>query len=196
MNLPSLSKLEEIYGVRLDEDQKEKIGLYLDLLNRWNKRINLTSLDTVEDQLRFHFFESFWTAERFLESTASISDVGSGAGFPGLAIKLYRPSLAVTLIEKNYKKVVFLKEVSRALALEVQVFEGTGEEFSGWKQIQIATFRALKPSCELVGILSDNSVQILLFGGEKLGPTVARCHALHREKLPSSANRFVSLLQC
>lgn len=196
MNLSSLSKLEEIYGVRLEEDQKEKIGIYVDLLNRWNKQINLTSLDTVEDQLRFHFFESFWTAERFLESTASIADVGSGAGFPGMAMKLYRPTLAVTLIEKNYKKVVFLKEVSRALALEVQTFEGAGEEFSDWNQIQVATLRALKPSRGLIQILSRHGVQILIFGGEKLEPTVGRCHTLRREKAPSSANRFVTLLQC
>ena len=72
------------------------------------------------------FLEAFWAAQNFLPDKTPLGDVGSGAGFPGLAMKLYRPSLQVTLIEKSYKKVVFLREVSGKLGLEVDVFSRQG----------------------------------------------------------------------
>ena len=187
--------LEQQFDLPLEQEQRRKVAAYLDLLNRWNRRVNLTSLQDPEEQLRFHFFESFWATRHFLESGTSVADVGSGAGFPGLAMKLYQPSLHVTLIEKNHKKVIFLKEVSRRLNLSVEIFHGRGEEYSGWKSQQFASLRALKPSLQLLELLSRQHVSLLLFGSQSLPQTVKPLRISKQEGVPGATRRYVTLLR-
>ena len=95
----------------------DKIQSYMDLLSMWGKKISLTKISNEEDVVRFHFGESIFALS--LESFANgrLADVGSGAGFPGLAVKLLRPNLSVTLLEPNKKKCAFLNEVARKLHL-------------------------------------------------------------------------------
>lgn len=92
-----------------------KIKKYIDLLYFWNRKISLTAIDKEEEVVRFHFGESVFalTVEDFTHGR--LADVGSGAGFPGLAIKLFHPDIALTLIEPNKKKCAFLNEVARKL---------------------------------------------------------------------------------
>ncbi|MDA2930661.1 16S rRNA (guanine(527)-N(7))-methyltransferase RsmG [Acidobacteria bacterium AH-259-O06] len=196
LGLTPVAQLEKAYDIKLTADQKHRIRLYLDLLKRWNRRINLTSVDRTEELLRFHFFESFWAAQLFLDEGAAVADVGSGAGFPGLAMKLYRPSLHLSLLEKNHKKVVFLQEVSRLLDLDVEIFHGRAESFANWNAIEVATFRALKPSQELLQIFSSRGVRLLYFHGKDLEESVRGLPVMTQAKVPQSRNRYVALLQC
>ncbi len=85
---------------------------YLDLLMRWNKRINLTSIRTAEEAVSRHFGESLFLARR-VQLSGSLLDVGSGAGFPGLALRIVFPDIQTTLLEPVAKKRAFLKEVAR-----------------------------------------------------------------------------------
>ena len=187
----NFTSLEHAFGLQLTEDQRQKVLVYLKLLKKWSERINLTSLVMVEDQLRFHFFESFWAAHYFLEDVTKVADLGSGAGFPGLAMKLYRPSLAITLIEKNHRKVVFLKEVSRLLSLPVEIFHGRGETYPQWNSQQVASIRALKPSPQLLRHFSRENVYLLLFGSRLPNqPEIVRQH-----RVPDSRDRYVTLLR-
>lgn len=188
-----LFQLEKDYRVRLTQEGKKKVEVYLRLLRTWNRRMNLTSVETVEDQLRLHFFESFWVAERFLGTATAIADVGSGAGFPGLAMKLYRPSLEVTLIEKNLKKVVFLREVSRALECRVETYHGRAESYPDWFKIEIATLRALKPSPELVDMWGRRKVKLLLLHTKKSEVPGTDLRVLRQEKIPHSVDRYATL---
>jgi len=113
------------------------ISTYIDLLLRWNARINLTAIRNPEDIVTRHFGESLFAARHlFPDRTsiraherrakdqgptttgrASLADVGSGAGFPGIPIKLWAPQISLTLIEPSHKKSAFLREVVRALTL-------------------------------------------------------------------------------
>lgn len=81
----------------------------------WRKRIALTTISSDEDVVRFHFGESIFALSLQSFANGRLADVGSGAGFPGLAIKLLCPDLSVTLIEPNKKKCAFLNEVARKL---------------------------------------------------------------------------------
>ena len=92
-----------------------KVIEYIELLQFWNRKIALTSISNEEEIVRFHFGESIFalTLEEFVRGR--LADVGSGAGFPGLALKLFRPELQVTLLEPNKKKCVFLNEIARKL---------------------------------------------------------------------------------
>ena len=187
----SFDRLEQAFALQLTEDQRQKVLVYLKLLQRWSERVNLTSLVKVEEQLRLHFFESFWAAHHFLEDVTKVADLGSGAGFPGLAMKLYRPSLAVTLIEKNQKKVVFLKEVSRLLSLPAEIFHGRGETYPGWNSQQVASIRALQPSPRLLQLLSRENVCLLLFGNGQ----AKQLEIVKRHQVPDSRDRYVTLLR-
>jgi 16S rRNA (guanine527-N7)-methyltransferase len=117
----------------------QSISTYIDLLLRWNARINLTAIRDPEQIVTRHFGESLFAArylfprdaQKVAASSAQaeeardqppatnhrLADLGSGAGFPGLPIKLWVPDVAITLIESNQKKTAFLREVTRALRL-------------------------------------------------------------------------------
>ena len=193
MKLPALpfSSLERAFALQLTEDQRHKVLTYLELLRSWSGKVNLTSLEKVEDQLRFHFFESFWAAHHFLKGATKIADLGSGAGFPGLAMKLYRPALAVTLIEKSHKKVVFLKEVSRLLNLPVEIFQGRGEIYPRWNSQHVASIRALKPSSQLLRVLARENICLLQFASRHLD----QLEILKQQQVPDSRDRYVTLFR-
>lgn len=107
-------------GATLSELQLAQIASYNDLLLKWNARINLTAVRDPEEVITRHFGESLFAAWQLLPTDAgnqSAIDVGSGAGFPGLPLKIWSPELTLTLIEANQRKAVFLREAVRALGL-------------------------------------------------------------------------------
>jgi 16S rRNA (guanine527-N7)-methyltransferase len=102
---------------KLSEGQIDQIREYVSILIKWNQSISLTSIaDPIEIVAR-HFGESVFLCSLLPVENGRLADVGSGAGFPGLALKIVRPGLSVVLIESNKKKCAFLSEVVRALHL-------------------------------------------------------------------------------
>jgi 16S rRNA (guanine527-N7)-methyltransferase len=110
--------------LKLTASQVGRIFTYLDLLERWNQKINLTGVRDPEACVTRHFGESLYLA-RWVELDGRLLDIGSGAGFPGLALKIAFPALAVTLLEPIAKKRAFLKEVVRTC--EMRLVEVMGE---------------------------------------------------------------------
>jgi 16S rRNA (guanine527-N7)-methyltransferase len=104
----------------LSDSQLKLVSTYLDLLLKWNSKINLTAVRGPEEIISRHFGESFFAARQLSldrNSAATAIDIGSGAGFPGLPFKIWAPALDLTLIEAKQKKAVFLREVVRTLGL-------------------------------------------------------------------------------
>lgn len=110
-------------GAVLSETQQAQFAAYLDLLLRWNARMNLTAIRDPEQIVIRHFGESLFAARHLYPSRClatgdwRLLDIGSGAGFPGLPIKLWAPALQLTLLESNQRKATFLREVARTLQL-------------------------------------------------------------------------------
>jgi 16S rRNA (guanine527-N7)-methyltransferase len=119
-----------------------QLSTYLDLLLKWNARTNLTSIREPEVVVRRHFGESLFT-ERHLPPCATLLDVGSGAGFPGLPIQLARPALKVTLAESQGKKASFLREVIRTLGLKTEVWGERIESMPEDRRFDVVTLRAV-----------------------------------------------------
>ena len=102
------------FGIELSSDQLSRIRDYISILLRWNKLLSLTSITDQIEIVSRHFGESMFASSVLPLENCRLADVGSGAGFPGLALKILIPSLFVTLIESNKKKSAFLSEVVRA----------------------------------------------------------------------------------
>jgi 16S rRNA (guanine527-N7)-methyltransferase len=101
----------------LNAIQIEQVRKYISLLLLWNQKISLTSIENPQELVSRHFGESFF-GTRFIENRGCrLADVGSGAGFPGLALKIIAPELQVFLIEQDTRKATFLNEAIRALNL-------------------------------------------------------------------------------
>lgn len=130
MNTVDIDRLLQPFA-KLDQQQLILTSMYIDLLLKWNARINLTAVRDPEEMVTRHFGESFFAAGILRPySPASLIDLGSGAGFPGIPMAMLMPEAKVTLIESNQKKSTFLKEVIFALKLSnVSVFSGRGEDY-------------------------------------------------------------------
>jgi 16S rRNA (guanine527-N7)-methyltransferase len=133
------------FCLELDSHQLDQVNAWTDLLIRWNAKINLTTIRTPEEIVVRHFAESMYLA-KFLELRGRLLDVGSGAGFPGLALKIVSPGLQVVLLEPVGKKRAFLKEVVRECGFEsVEVRVDRIEDYCGSHsgEFDVVTARAL-----------------------------------------------------
>jgi 16S rRNA (guanine527-N7)-methyltransferase len=121
----------EPFGLILDSDQVDQLIAYLELLLRWNKKINLTGIRDAQSCVSRHFGESLYLG-RWVGLKGKLLDIGSGAGFPGLCLKIIFPDLSVTLLEPVAKKRAFLKEVARVCGMSfVEVRGERLEDFAG-----------------------------------------------------------------
>jgi 16S rRNA (guanine527-N7)-methyltransferase len=114
---------------------------YLSLILRWNARVNLTATRDEDGILSRHFVESIACARALPAGIATLLDVGSGAGFPGIPIALCRPEISVTLAESQGKKAAFLREAIRVLALAAKVHSGRAESLTA--KFDCVTLRAV-----------------------------------------------------
>jgi 16S rRNA (guanine527-N7)-methyltransferase len=149
-------------GAPLSSQLVEQLKLYLDLLLRWNARINLTAVRDPEQIVTRHFGESLFAAQLLLSSATasnkanypSLADVGSGAGFPGIPIKLFAPELSLTLIESQNKKATFLREVIRILELDrAEVFCRRAEQWG--RTADLVTLRAVEQFARVLPVAAE-----------------------------------------
>ena len=106
-------------GIEITEEKLQKLDDYYNLLVEWNKKTNLTRIINKEDVYLKHFYDSL-TLSKALDLTKDINlcDVGTGAGFPGIVLKIIYPNLKVTLIDSLNKRITFLNEIIKELNLE------------------------------------------------------------------------------
>lgn len=153
-----------------------QLQTYLDLLLHWNSRMNLTAVRDPEQIVTRHFGESLFAAHVLRDAGAftpaagrhpTLADVGSGAGFPGIPIKLFAPEVPVTLIESQNKKATFLREVIRVLPLpDTKVFCGRAETYV--QKANIVTLRAVEKFDAVLStaatLVAEGGILALLIG--------------------------------
>jgi len=188
----------------LPETLVSQFSIYLELLLRWNARTNLTAVRVREEIVTRHFGESLFAARKIfpagnssLTLATSLGDVGSGAGFPGLPMKLWVPQLQVTLIESQQKKATFLREVVRALRLSGVEVRSTRAEMVT-ETFDIVTMRAVERFDEVVGVtaglVGPGGRLVLLIGEDQVAKAREVVPRLKWEKpvlIPNSARRVV-----
>lgn len=159
----SLAREFADYNLSLSSVQLRQVETYLELLLRWNRRINLTAICDPRRIIRELFAESMYLGT-ILPLAGRLLDIGSGAGFPGLALKILQPQLAVSLVESKQRKCSFLQEVAVVLRLsEINVVcarvQDVAEEVAG--KFDIATTRAVV----MEGCLLSDVGRLLAGGG-------------------------------
>jgi 16S rRNA (guanine527-N7)-methyltransferase len=178
----------------LSDRQLGSISIYIDILLKWNQRMNLTAVRESDEIVTRHFGESLFaaqalfpahlgtaapeslpraqsrgpadrrlatqtrasgsTSDEAVSNATTVVDVGSGAGFPGLPIKIWTTEILLTLIESNHKKATFLREVVRTLPLEgVEVFSGRAESFPA-ASADVVTLRAVERFEDILPIVT------------------------------------------
>jgi 16S rRNA (guanine527-N7)-methyltransferase len=164
----------------LSSYQLQCISTYIDILIRWNAGINLTAIRDPEEIVTRHFGESLFAARCLFSGASSASvgktrvrlaDLGSGAGFPGIPLKLWAPSIQLALIESSHKKATFLREVCRSLALtDVDIQNARGEEVS--QRYDVVAIRAVENFAEALRIafrlLAPAGCAVLLISSSQL----------------------------
>lgn len=112
----------------IDNVSAEKFAVYMELLREWNEKINLTAITDEEGILVKHFFDSCSISE-FVDNNSKIIDIGTGAGFPGLPLKIVNDTLNLTLVDSLNKRINFLNEVKNKLGLKnVETVHGRAED--------------------------------------------------------------------
>ena len=159
LNPDQISKILEPYTANAESGSFDwpricdQLALYLDLLLKWNSRVNLTAIRSPEEIVRRHFGESIfaglhlncstWNNSDPARTDISLLDFGSGAGFPGLPIQILWPELSVTLAEARQKKASFLREVTRNLSLQTEIWADRVEKMPADRQFSVVTLRAV-----------------------------------------------------
>ena len=129
-NIEKIVPLCSAFGITLDDDKIKKLNLYGNLLIEWNEKINLTAITEPEDVLIKHFYDCILFFKNVeVPQGAKIIDVGTGAGFPGLVLKIVRPDLKVTLLDSLNKRINFLKDVIEKCGLsDIEAIHRRAEE--------------------------------------------------------------------
>ncbi len=119
------NQLDEVFnrhGFPLTSEQIEQLTIYRTELKRWNTRINLTALHDDSEVIYKHFLDSISILEHFsITENQEVIDIGTGAGFPGIVIKIYIPSICLTLVEASEKKVAFLNYLISQLNIDASI---------------------------------------------------------------------------
>ena len=118
-NIEKIVPLCNEFGITLDDEKIKKLNLYGNLLLEWNEKINLTAITEPEDVLYKHFYDCIlFFKHNQIPQNAKIIDVGTGAGFPGMVLKIVREDLEITLLDSLNKRITFLKDVIEKCELQ------------------------------------------------------------------------------
>jgi 16S rRNA (guanine527-N7)-methyltransferase len=210
----------------LSVTQLQSISTYIDILLRWNARINLTAIRNEEEIVTRHFGESLFAAlhlfpkvypvppvssvlkdlevdfdlaeARSPKAEVRVSDLGSGAGFPGIPIKIWAPNIALTLIESNQKKATFLRELARALTLTDVNIQNARAETLPPSTFDVVTLRAVERLPQVLPVaarlLAPQGRLALLISTSQLESTRTTLPNLHcppPSPIPQSKSRIL-----
>ena len=171
-------------GINLSEIQLKQFYNYMNLLIEWNKKVNLTAITEPDEIILKHFVDSL-TISKYISDGTKVVDVGTGAGFPGIPLKIVRQDVDITLLDSLQKRINFLDEVINELNLEkITTIHSRVEDFGKNKkyreEFDIATSRAVAN----LSTLSEYLLPLVKVGGK----VISMKGSLIQEELENSKN--------
>ena len=126
----SCSEYESV-GLTLSREQYEKLSIYAEFLVEYNEKVNLTAITEPMEILRKHFIDSILLTKYVdIPLNSTLIDVGTGAGFPSVPIKIYRPDIIITLLDSLNKRIDYLKQLCDKIEIDAEFIHGRAEDFS------------------------------------------------------------------
>lgn len=165
MKLPTEELIKSTQDfLSLDEKMFDRLRIYAEMLVEWNEKINLTAITEPKEIAVKHFLDCMMIFKYAdIPSSASVIDVGTGAGFPGVVMKIVRPDIKLTLLDSLAKRITFLEELCKTLELEVTTVHSRAEDVpNGLREsFDIATARAVAN----MRVLSEYCMPYVKVGG-------------------------------
>lgn len=168
MNKEEFIKYTKELGIELTKEQLNQLDKFYKLLIEWNNKINLTRIVGEDEVYLKHFYDSLTIAKVLdLKEKKTLCDVGTGAGFPGVVLKIVYPNLKVTLVDSLLKRVNYLNEIIKELELtDIEAIHVRGEDFRG--NFDVVTSRAVANIEKLLNytmhLIDNNGVFIAMKG--------------------------------
>ncbi len=155
-------------GIDLSEKQIEQFIIYYEMLVEWNEVMNLTAITEYDEVMKKHFIDSISLIKAYdVSKPASVIDVGTGAGFPGLALKIAYPNLQVTLLDSLNKRVNFLNVVIEKLQLtDVEAVHGRAEDFAKAGKLREKYDLCVSRAVANLSTLSEYCLPFVKVGGQ------------------------------
>lgn len=163
-----LESLKEL-NIEVTAEKLEKLNKYYELLVEWNEKINLTAITEKKDVYLKHFYDSLTLNKIIdLKEISTFADIGTGAGFPGIVIKIFFPDIHITLIDSLNKRTEFLKLVIKELNLDkIEVITSRAEDYKEREKFEVVTARAVANLHILLEMLVPlSSKYVILMKGE------------------------------
>lgn len=170
MNIEEFKKIMIFYGEKIDikftEEQLNQFYKYMNLLLEWNEKINLTAIIDPNEVILKHFIDSL-TINKYIKENSTLADVGTGAGFPGIPLKILRPDLKITLVDSLNKRINFLNEVINKLNLvNIETVHSRIEDFGKDKKYRESFDFVTARAVANLAVLSEYLLPIAKVGGQ------------------------------
>ena len=174
-------------GITLTEEQLEKLDKFYNLLIEWNEKINLTRITEEKEVYLKHFYDSLTIAKVVdLSTKSTLCDVGTGAGFPGIVLKIVYPNLKITLVDSLLKRVNYLNTIIKDLELtDIHAIHSRGEDFK--EKFDVVTARAVANIEKLLGftmhLVSSDGIFVAMKGNideEMTEPVISKINKKYK----------------
>ena len=160
-----ISYAEKI-NIKFTEEQLNQFYEYMNLLLEWNEKINLTAITDPNEVILKHFIDSL-TINKYIKENSTFADVGTGAGFPGIPLKILRPDLKITLVDSLNKRINFLNEVINKLNLvNIETVHSRIEDFGKDKKYRESFDFVTARAVANLAVLSEYLLPIAKVGGQ------------------------------
>ena len=172
------------YKITLTENQYEQFQKYFELLVEWNKKMNLTAITDESGVALKHFADSL-SLLNFVDipQNSSLADVGTGAGFPGVVLKIARPDIKLTLIDSLNKRLVFLGEVCAQLGIEAELIHSRAEDGARDEKLRESFDFAVSRAVARLNVLSEYCLPYVKVGGAFCAMKGAQANEEFKESL-------------
>ena len=172
------------YKITLTENQYEQFQKYFELLAEWNEKMNLTAITDESGVALKHFADSL-SLLNFVDipQNSSLADVGTGAGFPGVVLKIARPDIKLTLIDSLNKRLVFLGEVCAQLGIEAELIHSSAEDGARDEKLRESFDFAVSRAVARMNVLSEYCLPYVKVGGAFCAMKGAQANEEFKESL-------------
>ncbi|HHU31788.1 MAG: 16S rRNA (guanine(527)-N(7))-methyltransferase RsmG [Zhaonellaceae bacterium] len=162
-----LLETSENYRLNLQAEQMEQFVLFLKLLQEWNTKMNLTAIDDDEGIIIKHFIDSLIFLKKIdIKNQWYILDLGTGAGFPGIPLKIWRPELEIVLVDSLQKRINFLREIVERLNLtKVKLIHGRAEDLAQMEDYREKFDCVVSRAVANLRVLSEYCLPFVKIGG-------------------------------